>query len=267
MMKKETNEYKEGTDRRVMNLDGVRSIASFEGVLGSMQPLSREGGGESTSTVAPVVPSSGPLVMLLTPAAGPPVVVPCVLIVALWVFVVAVGLMVMGVVVGGGRALAQPATGLGHSVSHGDLVLMVMGVMVRVGVVGVGVAVGIARPRVIKDHFQRVIRVTRQGDRADMVAGNHVSSRPRGVPGPGAAAALTADVDSVAQVPTACALADVVAAVAGATAVDSSCWRTLSALGAVVALVHAVPGGHCLIFKGFFCGSSTGCKVSAGFVR
>ena len=83
---------------------------------------------------------------------------------------------------------------------------------------------------------------------------------------PGPAAALTADVDSVAQVPTACALADVVAAVAGATAVDSSCWRTLSALGAVVALVHAVPGGHCLIFKGFFCGS-TGCKVSAGFVR
>ena len=159
---------------------------------------------------------------MVTPAAGPPVVVPCVLIVALWVFVVAVGLMVMGVVVGGGRALAQPATGLGHSVSHGDLVLMVMGVMVGVGVVGiVGVAVGIAGPRVIKDHFQRVIRVTRQGDRADMVAGNHVSSRPRGVPGPGAAAALTADVDSVAQVPTACALADVVAAVAAA--VDSSC--------------------------------------------
>ena len=135
--------------------------------------------------------------------------------------------------------------------SHGDLVLMVMGMMVGiVGVVGVRVAVGIARPRVIKDHFQRVIRVTRQGDRADMVAGNHVS-RPR-VSGPAAAAALTADVDSVAQVPTACALADVVAAVAGATAVDSSCWRTLSALGAVVALVHAVPGGHCLIFKGFF---------------
>ena len=203
--------------------------------------------------MAPVVPSRGPLVMLLTlrPAAGPPVVVPCVLIVALWVFVVAVGLVVMGVVVGGGRALTQPATGLGHSVSHGDLVLMVMGMMVGiVGVVGVRVAVGIAGPRVIKDHFQRVIRVTRQGDRADMVAGNHVS-RPR-VSGPGAAAALTADVDSVAQVPTACALADVVAAVAGATAVGSSCWRTLSALGAVVALVYAVPGGHCLIFMGFF---------------
>ena len=57
--------------------------------------------------MAPVVPSRGPLVMLLTlgPAAGPPVVVPCVLIVALRVFVVAVGLMVMGVVVRGGRAL------------------------------------------------------------------------------------------------------------------------------------------------------------------
>ena len=44
MMKKETNEYREGTERRVTNLGGVRSIASYEGVLGSMQPLSREGG-------------------------------------------------------------------------------------------------------------------------------------------------------------------------------------------------------------------------------